>query len=95
MRFIVIKETIANGFLFRLIDAGIIGFIFYSLSALAIGFYAFKSVIGGTNDELTMVLALSSIFLVLVSILRQSYDMSYWQMFIYASFFVTRIRHSG
>jgi hypothetical protein len=88
------KETIANGFLFRLIDAGIIGFIFYSLSALAIGFYAFKSVIGGTNDELTMVLALSSIFLLLVSILRQSYDMSYWQMFIYASFFVNRIRHS-
>jgi hypothetical protein len=88
------KETIANGFLFRLIDAGIIGFIFYFLSALVVGWYAFNSVIGSANDELILVLALSSIFLLLVSILRQSYDMSYWQMFIYASLFVNNIRHS-
>lgn len=80
-------KTIANGFLFRFIDAGFIGFIFYFLSAFVLLVYSLKIALDKNSCGFTYVLALTSMSLILVSIFRHSYDLSYWQMFIYASMF--------
>lgn len=87
----VYGKTIANGYLFKLIDAGIAGFFFYVLSAFTLFLYSIKTVLkinSVEGNEVIVVIALTTLGLLLISILRQSYDVSYWQMFIYASLFV-------
>ena len=77
------------GFLSRIIDSGVIGGLL-NMTAYALIFL--KAIIATNNytkgDTLLLFVSLSSMSLIILSIFRQPVDASYWQMWIYASFFV-------
>lgn len=85
-------KLIANGYLFKLLDSGILGFIFYGISAFSLLLYSIKCFFAFNKNEidndLAFILLFTTSFLVLVSTLRQSFDTSYFQMFMYASLFI-------
>lgn len=93
----IYEKTIANGYLFKLIDSGIVGLLFYAIAAFLLIYISIKNIINLSNNSyngLIFLLSIATIFLVSVSILRQPFDSSYFQMFVYASLFYLTLKEN-
>jgi len=76
-------KVVANGYLAKFIDSGIIGLLFNVFSAFVLIFVSLKNIISikKKNDEknLTLIFSITTIFLVSVSLFRQPFDSSYFR----------------
>ena len=81
-------HSISVGYLVKLVEAGIVGGV---SNMLAFGFLLFLSIYMAINSKkydnqnLIILISFSTISCILISFLRQPSDVSYWQMWIYAS----------